>query len=233
MSEPENFVTRWSRLKRETAKPTSAEPVPPTQPHAAGVPAGEQAAGAAPPPGPNAPSAPSVDLASLPSIESITAGSDIRSFLQSGVPAELTKAALRRAWTADPAIRDFVGIAENQWDFTDPTAMPGFGPLEATDDVRQLVSQAMGRWGTASERVAEGLATETPVASGQASPPREAAARSSLQASGMPGGIRPEANSANSSPEQNEVNAAPQQGGEPAENGETPNRRVHGTALPQ
>ena len=62
-------------------------------------------------------------------IDSIVAGSDIRAFLQSGVPAELTKAALRRAWTTDPAIRDFIGIAENQWDFTDPTSIPGFGPL--------------------------------------------------------------------------------------------------------
>ena len=78
---------------------------------------------------------PPFDPATLPSIESITAGSDIRAFLQSGVPAELTKAALRRAWTTDPAIRDFIGMAENQWDFTDPTAMPGFGPLQAGDDV--------------------------------------------------------------------------------------------------
>jgi TorA maturation chaperone TorD len=33
----------------------------------------------------------------------------------------------------DPAIRDFIGIAESQWDFNDPTAMPGFGPLRAND----------------------------------------------------------------------------------------------------
>ena len=29
----------------------------------------------------------------------------------------------------DPAIRDFVGLSENSWDFTDPNAMGGFGPL--------------------------------------------------------------------------------------------------------
>ena len=81
----------------------------------------------------------------MPSIDSIVAGTDIRAFLQKGVPAELTKAALRRAWTTDPAIRDFIEIAENQWDFTDPTSIPGFGPLRASDDVRQLVSQAMGK----------------------------------------------------------------------------------------
>ena len=81
----------------------------------------------------------------MPSIEFIVAGTDIRAFLQKGVPAELTKAALRRAWSTDPAIRDFIGIAENQWDFTDPTSIPGFGPLRVGDDVRQLTSQAMGK----------------------------------------------------------------------------------------
>ena len=55
--------------------------------------------------------------------------------VDAGVPADLTRAALRRVWTVDPAIRDFVGLAENAWDFTDPNAMPGFGPLEASDDV--------------------------------------------------------------------------------------------------
>jgi TorA maturation chaperone TorD len=69
----------------------------------------------------------------LPPLQSITAGTDIRSFLGSSVPVELTKAALRRAWVTDPAIRDFIGIAESQWDFNDPTAMPGFGPLRAND----------------------------------------------------------------------------------------------------
>jgi hypothetical protein len=48
-------------------------------------------------------------------------------------------------WTSDPAIRDFIGLAENQWDFTDPTGIPGFGALEATDNVGQLVAQAMGK----------------------------------------------------------------------------------------
>ncbi len=121
---------------------------------------------------------PAFDPASLPSIESITGSSDIRAFLQKGVPAELTKAALRRVWTTDPAIRDFIGIAENQWDFTDPTAMPGFGPLEATDDVRELVAQAMGKLGQALDPSAEatgpsdqGIAS-TSAASSEASPER-------------------------------------------------------------
>jgi hypothetical protein len=58
----------------------------------------------------------------LPPIESIGAESDIRCFLAPGVPAELTRAALRRAWVVDPAIRDFVGLSENSWDFDRPSA---------------------------------------------------------------------------------------------------------------
>ena len=84
------------------------------------------------------------DLASLPSIETITGDTDIRGFLQSRVPAELTRAALRQAWASDPAIRDFIGIAENQWDFNDPAAMPGFGPLPASDNVPALLARAIG-----------------------------------------------------------------------------------------
>src|SRR5207253_5408959 len=84
-------------------------------------------------PAPDRPASPAFDLASLPPLQSITAGTDIRSFLASNVPLELTKAALRRTWVTDPAIRDFIGIAENQWDFNDPTAMPGFEPLGADD----------------------------------------------------------------------------------------------------
>ena len=40
-----------------------------------------------------------------------------------GVPAELTRAALRRVWAADPTIRDFVGLADYAWDFNAPGAM--------------------------------------------------------------------------------------------------------------
>jgi hypothetical protein len=69
------------------------------------------------------------DAPSLPSIESIGAGSDIRPFLRPGVPADLTRAALRRAWSADPAIRDFIGLSENSWDFNGPDGVPGFGSL--------------------------------------------------------------------------------------------------------
>jgi Protein of unknown function (DUF3306) len=84
--------------------------------------------------------APAFDPASLPPIESIQAATDVRVFLAAGVPRELSRAALRRAWVADPTIRDFIGIAENQWDFTKPDGIPGFGPLALTPDLRRLIS---------------------------------------------------------------------------------------------
>jgi hypothetical protein len=85
----------------------------------------------------------------LPSVESITAETDIRAFLAPGVPVELVRAALRRGWAADPAIRDHIGLSENSWDFNAPGAMPGFGPLEMTDDLRQAVERILG---SAAER---------------------------------------------------------------------------------
>jgi hypothetical protein len=144
MSERENFLARWSRRKREAEKEDEAaltslaqEPKPEGSP----VDTPGRVGGPSALSEDSAPSDAAVDLTRLPPIESILAGTDIRAFLRSGVPVELTNAALRRSWLADPTIRDFVGIAENQWDFTDPSAVPGFASLAATDEVRQLVDK--------------------------------------------------------------------------------------------
>jgi len=232
MSEPENFVARWSRLKRETAKEADAAQSGPQPPDAGTAAAATETAKIAPPEG-GGPPQPAFDPATLPPIESITASSDIRAFLQTGVPAELTRAALRRVWTTDPAIRDFIGIAENQWDFTDPTAMPGFGPLEATDDVRQLVSQAMGKLGEMS-----GPAVETPDATEQAGASvsnascGEPAVDETRQAPGIPEGNETDAQIVNAASEEHtEANAEVQHHQAPAESGA--NCRVHGGALPK
>jgi hypothetical protein len=141
MSE-EDFLKRWSRRKREVAKEDAA----------ARAPAPEVASQTPDSPGK---AETQFDPASLPSIESITALSDVTAFLQAGVPAELTRAALRHVWTADPSIRDFVGLAENAWDFTDPNAMPGFGPLEATDEVRRMIARVVGEIGRAAQSAEE------------------------------------------------------------------------------
>ena len=87
---------------------------------------------------------PAFDPAILPPIESITATSDIRAFLAPGVPEQFVRAALRRVWVTDPTIRDFIGLAENQWDFTKPDGVPGFGTLELTPELRRIVAGLVG-----------------------------------------------------------------------------------------
>ena len=135
MSE-DDFLARWSRRK-QAARDGHAEPRP-EQPAEANAPA---AAG----PDVAEPCPTELDLSSLPSIESIDAATDVSAFLRKGIPQELSRAALRRAWSADPAIRDFMGLAENAWDFNDPTAMPGFGPLDySAEQVDTLVRRVVG-----------------------------------------------------------------------------------------
>ena len=162
MSDRETFMARWSRRKRASAQEgESVEPSAPADDAAAAAPQAIEAPQAvdAPQPGERALGAPADARASdapasheeassvpqLPSIESIVAESDVRAFLAPGVPPELTRAALRRAWSADPKIRDFIGLSENSWDFNDPGAMPGFGPLELTEEIRQEIARMIGR----------------------------------------------------------------------------------------
>jgi hypothetical protein len=131
MNEPENFIARWSRRKRDAAEAERQDEIAPQQDPAqpAEAPKGAE----------NEP----FDLASLPSIESIGADTDVTAFLRPGVPPELTREALRRAWSSDPAIRDFVGLVENGWDFNDPNGIPGFGSI-AAGDVAQLLTRVIG-----------------------------------------------------------------------------------------
>ena len=84
------------------------------------------------------------DPPTLPPIESIDAQTDITVFLRSGVPDELRLAALRRAWTVDPAIRDFKGPQENDWNFNNPNSIPGFGEVGPEVDVKRTVAKILG-----------------------------------------------------------------------------------------
>jgi hypothetical protein len=151
MSEPDNPIARWSRRKRaaaELAGSRSTVDVPMAEPgrHAKADAStehedvGDKAIGAA-----RGQAAAAIgeqpDLVRLPPIESITAATDIRAFLAPGVPPDLARAALRRAWASDPAIRDFVGLADYDWDFNSATAHAGFGPLELGEEARRLAAR--------------------------------------------------------------------------------------------
>ena len=147
----EEFLKRWSRRKQEARQETKPAEQPPSLPAEVDIAASEVFETGTEPDI-------DIDLAKLPSLDEITATTDITEFLRKGVPAELGRAALRRAWAADPAIRDFVGLAENAWDFTDPNAMPGFGALEGTpEQIGAMIERVMGGVRNASEKLASEL----------------------------------------------------------------------------
>ena len=135
MSADESFLARWARRKRGAARKVHTGPTP----KKTGDDAAPKVAASLPP----EETQPLLDPASLPPIELIGAGADVRPFLAAGVPADLARAALRRAWSADPAIRDFVGLSENSWDFNAPGGVPGFGSLTA-EDAHRLLARMMG-----------------------------------------------------------------------------------------
>lgn len=145
MSEKEDFLSRWSRRKQEALR--DAKPLREEDAETGQAKAGQQdsrlvssrSAGARQ----DQDAETLFDLSRLPSLDSIGPGTDIRLFMQPGVPASLSRAALRRAWSSDPAIRDFVGLSENAWDFTKPESIPGFGGLLPIDDVKRLLSNVL------------------------------------------------------------------------------------------
>jgi hypothetical protein len=156
MTAPESFVSRWARLKRSSDIPSGTEPAVDRARTAAVTEIPEPGVGTALVQAESAVAADTpFDPASLPSIDAIDLNTDIRGFLQSRVPAELTRAALRQAWASDPAIRDFIGIAENQWDFNDPGAIPGFGPLPEGYDVSGLLARVLDGRDRSVEKIPE------------------------------------------------------------------------------
>lgn len=131
MSEPDGFLTRWSRRKQQ------ARHEEPSVPEEAPAPAE-----------PETPMEAETDtpLPELPLVESITAETDVSVFLAKGVADSVRNAALRRMWSLDPAIRDYVGDARDYaYDWNTPGGVPGFGPLEASFDVEGTIARMFGR----------------------------------------------------------------------------------------
>ena len=140
MNDPENFINRWSRRKHEAA----SEDAQPKKAGSEGAVAPRSDEETKPKPGELEAPVPEFDVSSLPPVESISAETDITMFMRTGVPETLKHAALRRAWSADPAIRDFRGLNENFWDAAGPEGVPGFGDLDPSLDIRRMVSELFG-----------------------------------------------------------------------------------------
>lgn len=172
MTDPENLLARWSRRKSDASLSEGDVSPAPQDSDADASGSGDSLPSDAPAP---------FDLASLPNLDSISAETDLRAFLGQGVPADLTVAALRRAWSADLAIRDFIGLSENSWDFNAPGGIPGFGALEP-GEIQRLLAQL-----TEEVEVNEPVAPASPAPSPleQATPqPTECAASSELPQDG-------------------------------------------------
>jgi hypothetical protein len=249
MNDPDDFLTRWSRRKRAAAE------------HQAPTPAVEQGDTDAGPVekrideqradetvGRKLPATSVVDdakesvfdLSKLPPIETITAETDIRAFLAPGVPAELRLAALRRAWAADPKVRDFVGLADYDFDYNTPGAIAGFGPLELNDDLRRELVRMAGVWPTEPDIEREQASSEQPAQSAAAAsdlktPPltTESVAAGRADAPSVhPGGDQDEVIANEATTQRNKESVAPQQEQQPRENLQTLAKRGHGGALP-
>lgn len=134
MSE-EGFLSRWSQRKRATLRGEA-----PPEPVAEAPPV---AAAPAPEPVAEAPEEPAFDPASLPSLETLTAESDFLPFLARNVPALLKRAALRRMWSLDIGIRDYVGPADYAWDYNAVGGVPG-SSLDLIGDIGKHLAQAIG-----------------------------------------------------------------------------------------
>src|SRR5215470_7809761 len=213
----EQFLARWSRRKHE-AKAGHAELAPDE--------AAEAQRSASPDPAAE-PVSSETELSDLPAIESIDAATDITAFLRKGIPQKLSREALRRAWSTDPAIRDFVGLAENAWDFNEPNAMAGFGRLDySPEQVDALVRRIVGGVVKTAESLSEPLA-ETSSDAARSARAEAGFAQSSNPVKAMTDPRRSEESAAAELPS-NSVASQPEASSE-----ETPvSRRTHGGALP-
>ena len=238
----EPFLARWSRLKRERKSGGSGE-APPSA--GATAPDAEAKPDAAPAPGPEAEP---LDPAELPRLEDLTADSDLSRFLDPRIPSELRNAAIKRMWSLDPTIRDFIEVAEWQWDWNTPGGTPGYGPLEPGTDVASLVAQATGALnalgkGSEGGDSHENVSGQEPAASAavagmpdacaaQGGDLPDAAATVDPRSTAQPGATPPLPVSGQTVSLQRNEHAAAQQISTAQEPVPTANRRRHGGALP-
>ncbi len=152
----EPFLSRWSRRKRSVARGETAPADGSTATELAGaregaVTSGEHSRVGG---GGDAGGEEELDLSTLPKVEELDEHSDITAFLDKRVPMALRNAALGRMWTLDPTIRDFIEVAENQWNWNIPGGTPFYEPLEGGAEMAEEILSGMG---SAVKAVAEAV----------------------------------------------------------------------------
>lgn len=149
----EGFAHRWARLAHQVRRAQASEPND--------RPATEPAAPACEDEGPD-----------LPPIESLDADSDYTAFLAANVPKALKTAALRKAWTSNPAIMAHEPLVEYAWDCN----APGYGKLRPDDLTGKLARNLLRHFLPEEEREGE-HATRVEVAHASAAGPAPALAK--------------------------------------------------------
>jgi hypothetical protein len=140
-SERKDFLSRWSRRKIEVRQALAQVPAPVADPTPVTGSPPDEAEVTATQDGALTPE----EIAALPDIEQLTPDTDITVFLRKGVPDLLRNAALRRMWSLDPAIRDYVSEArEYAYDWNVPGGVPGNGPLLPSDNVEEMLGRIFG-----------------------------------------------------------------------------------------
>lgn len=129
MTADNGFLSRWARRKAEVQRQETEAAIEASAETVATATATTPEGGE-----------PAFDVANLPSIDSLSADSTVAAFLSKGVPLALQNAALRKMWVTDPSIRDYVGLADFQWDFNAPGSISGFGDLEAGTDLGKMIA---------------------------------------------------------------------------------------------
>jgi len=115
----ENRLSRWSRLKRSKETPENAG-----KKTAVETPVASTASGPAASSGfgdraiADVSETENEPVPELPPVESLGKDSDFTPFLGKGVPEALTRAALRKLWTSDPALANLDGLNDYDEDYT-------------------------------------------------------------------------------------------------------------------
>jgi Protein of unknown function (DUF3306) len=147
--EGEGFLSRWARRK-QAAKAPVVEQVPSAPVFAEEAPAvtGTE----------EAPALPEIEL---PDLASVGADTDITPYLKAGVPDWWKNAAMRKVWAETPAIRDFRGLQDYDWNFNDPDSIPGFASTINADHARSMIENLFSPVGEPEQQVAKALPPAT------------------------------------------------------------------------
>lgn len=158
MSDEQNQLSRWSQRKLAARR---GETMPDEAPPVAGETSPARAVTVPPETAADEP------VPELPSIDELTSESDYTVFLKKGVPAALTKAALRKLWTSDPVLANLDGL--NDYDdvynavqpaltLAQTSYRPGKGYADETEEAVDEGEELAGRGGnsrTESRDIAE------------------------------------------------------------------------------